>query len=283
MNDETHEPQRAAEGTPRNPWRLAARWLIGLGVFTAMGVGADRVGDLLTDPATLPLKRVRIEGTLAHLDRAELQRAVAGVASGGFFTVNVENIWAAAKSLPWVQEASVRRVWPDEIWIRVTERVPVAGWGADGLVTAEGQVFRPAASTIPTGLNRLVAADAAAPELVKVYRAAAPRIAKLGTTLAELRLDARGAWWLTLGDGVSLALGSEAFEERLERFIRLYPGLAARPEGRLASVDMRYPHGLAVRWVPHVEPAAKPEGKPDAKPEARPDARPPRRGDRGQV
>lgn len=272
MNDDTHEPQRTgAEATPRGPWRLAARWLLGLGVFAVMGVGADRVADLLTDPATLPLKRVRIDGTLAHLDRAELQRAVAGVASGGFFTVDVEKIWGAAKSLPWVQEASVRRVWPDEVWIRVTERVPVARWGSDGLVTAEGQVFRPAPATIPGGLNRLVAADASAPELVRVYRDAAPRIAKLGTTLAELRVDARGAWWLTLGDGVALALGSEAFDERLDRFIRLYPGLAARPEGKLVSVDLRYPHGLAVRWAPPAEPAVKPESKP------------PRRGDRGQV
>jgi len=276
MKDDTHEPQRtAAESPPRSPWRLAARWLVGLGVFAAMGVGADRVAELLTDPATLPLKRVRIDGTYAHMDRAELQRAVAGVATGGFFTVDVEKVWAAAKSLPWVQEASVRRVWPDEIWIRVTERVPVARWGSDGLVTAEGQVFRPAPSTIPGGLNRLVAADASAPELVRVYREAAPRIAKLGTTLVELRLDARGAWWLSLGDGLAVALGNEAFDERLERFLRLYPGLVARPEGKLVSVDLRYPHGLAVRWAPPAEPSSKPEGKPDAKP--------PRRGDRGQV
>jgi cell division protein FtsQ len=276
MNERTHEPpQTGVEATPRNPWRLAWRWLIGLGVFAAMGVGADRLGELLADPTTLPLKRVRIEGTLAHLDRAELQRAVAGVASGGFFTVDVEKVWAAAKSLPWVQEASVRRVWPDEIWIRVTERVPVARWGSGGLVTAEGQVFRPSLATIPTGLNRLVGDDASAPELVKFYRAAAPRVARLGTTLTELRLDARGAWWLTLGDGVAIALGNAAFDERLERFVRLYPGLAKSPEGRLISVDLRYPHGLAVRRAPPVEPAAKPDAKPEAKP--------PRRGDRGQV
>ena len=73
------------------------------------------------------------------------------------------------------------------------------------------------------------------------------RLAGLGLTLTALDRDARGAWTLHLGQGLDLELGATRVEERLERFMRTWPQLAAA--GRPAVVDLRYANGLAVRWA----------------------------------
>jgi len=236
--------------------RAAYRWGVALVLFGGMAAGLQAVSTALTDPRVLPLKQVRIEGQMTNLDRAELERAVAEVARGGFLTVDLQQVWTAARSLPWVGEVHVRRVWPDGLRIRVKERVAVARWGDDGLLTADGEVFRPSAATIPQGLPRLAGDDDRAPEVLRFYGEVSQRLAPLGLGLSELRLDPRGGWRLLLADGLAVAMGGgESTERSLQRFLRLYPELTSRGEGRLLRIDLRYPHGLAlVREAPPAEP-----------------------------
>ena len=231
---------------PPGVLRTAYRWALALVLFVGMAMALHTVSEALTDPRVLPLKHVRIEGQMTNLDRAELERAVADVASGGFFTIDLYKVWEAARSLPWVGEVRVRRVWPDGLRIGVKERVAVTRWGDDGLLTADGDVFRPSISTIPQGLPRLVGEDDRAPEVLRVYGEISQRLAPLRLELSELRLDPRGGWRLLLSDGLIVVMPGETMERSLRRFVRLYPELVSRSQGRLVRVDLRYPHGLAV-------------------------------------
>lgn len=246
---------------PPRTLRAAYRWGLALVLFGGMAAGLNLVSEVLTDPRVLPIRQVGIDGQLTNLDRRELEHAVADVARGGFFTIDLKQVWSAARSLPWVGEVHVRRVWPDGLRIRVQERVAVARWGDDGLLTAEGEVFRPTASTIPQGLPRLAGTDDLAPEVLRVYRQIARELAPLGLGLNELRRDPRGGWWLKLADGPTVAIGGDRLERSLRRFVRLYPELKSHGGAApLLRVDLRYPHGLAVvREVPPVEPEAPAE------------------------
>jgi cell division protein FtsQ len=260
----TDTPQTTASSPAVPPGALSAayRWGLALVLFGGMAAGLNLVSGVLTDPRVLPIKRVGIDGQLTNLDRRELEHAVADVARGGFFTIDLTKVWAAARGLPWVGEVHVRRVWPDGLRIRVQERVAVARWGDDGLLTAAGEVFRPTASTIPQGLPRLAGDNDLAPEVLQTYRDISQRLAPLGLTLSELVRDPRGGWRLQLADGLTVAIGADRLERSLRRFVRLYPELKSRGTGRLLRVDLRYPHGLAVvREPPPVEseaPADKP-------------------------
>jgi cell division protein FtsQ len=231
-----------------------------------MAAGVNLLSEVLTDPRVLPIKHVRIDGTLTNLDRRELEHAVADAVRGGFFTIDLKKVWSTARGLPWVGEVQVRRVWPDGLRLRVQERVAVARWGADGLLTADGEIFRPSAPTIPQGLPRLAGDDELAPAVLQTYRDVSQQLAPLGLALSELRRDPRGGWRLQLADGPMVAIGPDRLERSLRRFVRLYPELKARGPGRLLRVDLRYPHGLAVvREAPPVEAEAPPE-KPAARP-----------------
>ena len=228
-------------------WPLIARWSLALLLFTLMGGSAAWGITKLADPRVLPLKLVRIDGDFRHLNRRDIEVAVGRAVQGNFFTLDVSAVRRAATRLPWVDQVSVRRVWPATLKMTVRERVPLARWGKQGLVTAEGATFQPAASELPKGLVRLAGPHDSAPQVVQRYLQMQQQLAPLGLRINRLQLDAREAWQVTLDDGVELWLGNRDVDRRLSRFMRVYPALR-REQQRPVRFDMRYTNGMAVRW-----------------------------------
>ncbi len=237
----------ARRAWPRLPWRWLAAGLLAL-LITALLAGLLA---RLTDPGTLPITRIRVEGRIAHLDEAMLRRAVAGRVQGGFFGVDVAAVRAAVEALPWVDRARVRRIWPDTLQIRVTEQVPVAIWNDTGLVNRRGGVFRPQAATWPADLPRLYGPAGRSAWLAGRYREFAASLQPAGLGIAALRVDARGAVRLRLANGIEVVLGREARSARLARFVRVWRKALAAEAARIARVDLRYGSGLAVQWKPN--------------------------------
>jgi len=128
----------------------------------------------------------------------------------------------------------------------VLEHRPVARWKGDGLVTAEGVVFRPRGQ-VPAGLPLLEGDEARARELVERYLKWRDALMLAGQLIDTLSVDARGAWHLDLVSNTRLELGTNDIERRLTRFIAAVPQLEAA--GRARVVDLRYSNGFAVKWA----------------------------------
>jgi cell division protein FtsQ len=242
-----NRPQRGR--TPRQELRLSD-WLSGLMALVLIGAllgGAGWGFFLLKDPGTFPLRVVGIDGDLRYLQRQDLERTVAGLVREGFFTVNPEAVRQAAEALAWVDRASVRRVWPDTLLIRVQEQVPLARWGEDALVNPRGEVFTPESGPELEKLTQLAGPEGSAPKIVVRYRELKQRLHSTGLEIQRLRLNDRDAWTLVCGNGLKIMLGNRGAKERLDRFIRVYP-LLQRGEKALQQVDLRYTNGFAVRW-----------------------------------
>ncbi len=248
-----------------NGWPIARATVVRWGIVLAVVIGIVSLlawsVDRLHDPRVLPIRQVRIEGDFHHLDRGALARAVEKAARGGFFSVDVEQVKAMAEQVPWVDRAEVRRVWPDRLKIHVTEQVPFARWGRDGLVNRRGVLFRPDPRTFPKGpLPQLGGPDYLAREATQRYLSMARRLAPTGLRIRELRVDGRHAWRMTLDNGLVVKLGSHHMDERLARFVRLYPRLSRPGQGALVQVDLRYTNGFAVKRQPL--PTAEPRSEP---------------------
>lgn len=248
--------KRAAR--PARDWRRWGRWLTGITLLVLLAVGLAAALNRLADPQVLPLRVVRIDGELRHLQRAEIEAEVGREIRGNFFTLDVRRVREAAERLPWVDWVSVRRIWPDTLRMTVHEQVPLARWGRQRLVNPRGEIFAPGAGRLPRGLTRLSGPDSAAPEVVARYLALRGRFDALGLQLSSLGMDARGAWRVSFGNGLSLALGTGETDRRLERFFRFFPALRREPGRRPLSIDLRYANGFAVRWETVDEP---PEGE----------------------
>lgn len=236
----------AATATKRSHHVLG--WLTALGVLLLFAGGTAWGVVTLRDPTVLPLKIVRIDGELRNLDRRALEQAVGGVVDGNFFTVDLDAVRAAALKLPWVDQVTVRRIWPDTLHMWVEEQQPVARWGDKQLVNGRGELFTPESGLPKTGLPRLAGPDDSAVEVVARYQRMHRRFAALKLEIERLVRDGRGAWTVGFRQGVELKLGHSDTEARVERFVRLYPRLEQVEKRRVKRIDMRYANGVAVLW-----------------------------------
>ena len=228
---------------PRLAWRFL-KGLSGLALILAMVAGGHWL--LQLESQYLPVRVVSIEGEVRRMTLQQIQERVGMTLEAGILTQDLASIQAAIRELPWVANAGVRRAWPDRLVIAVTEHKPLARWGDDRLVTAEGVIFRPDRQDIPAGLPWLRGPDDQARQVVRRYLVWAELLKTRGLLILTLEDDARGAWTLTTDEGFILLLGKSEVEIRLERFLRAYPEILAA--GRPARVDMRYSNGLAVSW-----------------------------------
>jgi cell division protein FtsQ len=251
-----NETSALADVEPQRPGLLGRllRWL-GAGVLVAlMAAGGQNL--LRLEPRYLPIEVVSVAGEVRRMPREQLQRTVIDHLHGGILTQDLARLKAAVEALPWIQTASLKRIWPNRLELTVREHEPLAEWGEDALVSTAGVVFRPDPQERPWGLPRLTGADAQAVDVVARYLDWRARCEALGIRIAGMERNARGSWTLLTGDGFVLELGKSEVEERMARFLLAWPSLALA--GRPARVDMRYTNGLAVVWA---EPAAGEESR----------------------
>lgn len=239
---------RQAPQLPRANWPWLGRVALLVLVLLLLGILIDR----LADPATLPIRKIRVQGALVHVNEAMLRRSVLERIQGGYFNVDVAGIRRTVEALPWVRHAAVRRVWPDSIAITVFEQQPLARWGDTALVNQAGELFRPPQASWPTGLPQFAAPAGMSRELTRRYRTMADELAALHLTITGLQLDARGALRLHLAAAAEarfeLWLGREQQAARLARFRLVYPGHLAAHAARIQRIDLRYGNGMAVQW-----------------------------------
>lgn len=229
------------------PGRGAGRWLMRAALMLVALTGGQLLLEYTAVNDLFPVHTVRFGGDLEHVADAELRAAVSPHINGGLLSLDVGAVRAAVEARPWVAEARIRRVWPDALTVEVVEQTPVARWGDDGLLNAEGVVFRPDAR--PTALPLLAGPQGSATEVLAMFRRIRDALATRDLAVTGLTLDARRAWTARLAGGGELAFGHSRIPERLERLVAAWPAIRERRTSGPEYIDLRYPNGLSVRWA----------------------------------
>ncbi len=234
------------ETAPR-PRRYPA-WGLSLLAVLALGSAGWAVRNVTADPQRQPIRTIRVTGEFRHLDRTRIQQVVADAIDGGFFTADMDRIRDQVRAMPWVDQVSIRRAWPDTLVMDVVEQVPFARWGEQALVNPRGEVFEPAGVEPADGLVRLYGPGGSAPQVVTFYRWARPGLESAGLPITGFGIDARREWTLRTAQGIQINLGQRDTSRRLVRLVATAAGLKADPARRPERVDLRYEHGFAVSW-----------------------------------
>jgi cell division protein FtsQ len=203
---------------------------------------------LVSNPATLPIRNVRVEGEFRHLSREALRDSVVDVVRDGFFNMKVSLIQDALHANPWVAGVTVCRVWPDGLVVKVVEEQAMARWGERGLLSTEGNIFFPAADAIPQELPVFFGPENTHNLILNRYLQISETLAPHGWTLAEVRLDQRWSWSFSLGSGTRVLLGRRDVTARIAAFAELAQTDFGARMDRIAVIDMRYTNGFALRW-----------------------------------
>ena len=191
-----------------------------------------------------PLREVRIGEAVQHVTPEQIETIVRSEIEGNFFTVNLPRLRTAFERLPWVRKVEVRRQWPDRLEVALEEHVPLARWGGDALVDTHGEVFTAA---YDGKLLNFVGARESLKEITIQYEFFRRNLAAIGLAPVQIQVSPRRAWQVRADNGLTIELGREDLEPRLERFVGAYQRTIGRLQRRIDHADLRYSNGFAVR------------------------------------
>lgn len=215
-----------------------------------------------------PMRRLVVTGEFRLVDEQQVRTAVLPLVRGGFFAVDMGQVRQRIAVLPWVEDAQVRKRWPDRLDVVLSEYRPVAYWGEDRLLAESGALFKLPEARLPR-LPRFEGPEARTADVREFHGMARTMFLALGLQVSRVELNPRGGWLLTLSDGLEIDIGRSDAERRLARFARLLPKIRSGESRRLVRADLRYTHGFALVWrdasdgdaVPTTEPGTTEPGK----------------------
>jgi cell division protein FtsQ len=246
----------------RRGWRSAWTWRIARAAAIGALVlyGSYRAYGLTFGAPGFHVSRIVVRGN-TRLSTGEVLSLVDGLRGTSILRADLGAWRRRLMASPWVADASLRRVLPSTIDVRVRERTPLALGRISGtlyLIDRQGTIIDEYGPQYSEFDLPIVDGLAAAPRdgaLVDEARArlaarvidAVARRRDIATQLSQIDVsDAQDAIVILDGDSALLHLGEEQFLERLQSYIELAPALRARVTG-IDYVDLRFDERVYVR------------------------------------
>ncbi|KTD28010.1 MULTISPECIES: cell division protein FtsQ/DivIB [Legionella] len=201
----------------------------------------------IADPHRFPINTVKIVASYQHITHKQLESILADHLRSSFFTLSVHRLYAELAALDWTNNVQIERVWPDTLKITLVEKIPVATWN-HAMMTEKGEIFNEGGALTDSSLPHLNGPTNQQKEVLQVYKKMSKILSVYGLHAAALEWRDNHAWELTLANGLRLRLGKRDLDTRITRFCKAYPAVFAERADQLASVDLRYPRGMAVQW-----------------------------------
>lgn len=228
-------------------FRFSGKSVVHLVFMVALIFFATYAFNQLKRTQYFPIKEVKIAG-IQHVSHEDVQRLLLPLVNKGFFSVSVEHIRETLNQLPWVSDASVQRVWPNQIRIQVLEKSPFALWNNEKLLSTSGQLFTPSRDSFPADLPEFAGPEGAQLKMMENYSKINKVLAPLHFKVTRFELSPAHIWSLTLNNGIKLNIGHKDILTRVGDFVKVYPKIIGNRASEVNSVDLRYSNGLAVRW-----------------------------------
>jgi cell division protein FtsQ len=212
----------------------------------------------LAQASMFTLSGITVDGEVTHNNPLTLRANAMPKLAGNFFSVDLGAAQKAFESVPWVRQAAVRRVWPNQLAVQLEEHQTVALWATspnddtEKLVNHFGEVFEANVGDVEDqGLPTLRGPEGTSAQVLTMYVALARELAPLQSKLEVLELSGRGSWRAELENGCELEIGRGSVNEVLERtrrFVNTLPeAIRTYPEHPLLRADLRHNQGYALR------------------------------------
>jgi cell division protein FtsQ len=242
---------RETKKSPKPRWRL---WM-GIAMLTVCGVSTAIAG-LQVRQFAMSSPRFRlsrehpgsltVEG-LRYTSRAKVQRVFANDFARSIFGIPLAERRRRLLAIDWVEDASVSRIWPDRVVVRLRERKPVAFvWVRSGilLIDAAGVLLdQPAQAQFAFPVLRGIRDDepeSRRRDRVRAFLELQRDMGPLLKDISEINVsDPDNLRVVAHVDNrtLELTLGNDRFARRYRNFINHYPEIRKRSPG--SAFDLR--------------------------------------------
>lgn len=206
----------------------------------------------VSEPQRFPVNTIKISTSFEHISRSQIESILDNYNNTSFLLLPLNKLKADLSSLSWVQDIQVQKVWPDTLKITIIEKKPVAFWKKNFLMN-DGMLIPVMENDINKQnqvrlLPKLIGPDNEQQQVLHNFQKLSRILSEYDLRMDSLRLRDDLSWDLILAGGTILRLGKKDIEKRVLSFCKVYSSNFADKADKLASVDLRYAHGMAVQW-----------------------------------
>jgi len=205
-----------------------------------------RACDTAANAAGMRIATVSLSGQ-RQVSREDIFAAAGVTENSSLLFLDVADARAKLEAIPWIAEATVRKLYPDRLQITVTEREAFALWQSEGkvsVIAADGTVLaakvEPRFASLPFVVGR-----GAAPR-ARDFLALLDAQPAIRDSVRAAILVAERRWNLRLKNGIDVRLPDTDVARALDTLARLdrEKSLLSRD---IAAVDLRLPDRVTVR------------------------------------
>lgn len=203
------------------------------------------------------LNIISIKGNVTHNDISSIRNHLAPNISGNFYSINLAATKQLFESMPWINQAVIRRVYPSQLEVKLIEYKSKAIWGVREdmkMVDEMGIIFE--ANTEDEEYDhmpQLIGPEGQSKFMLDMYKDISNALSPLKSRLKILELNARGSWVLTLDNDAHLELGRGSAVDVIDRISKFAVGaeqILAKLNKKtidIQYVDLRHSEGYALR------------------------------------
>ncbi len=195
----------------------------------------------------LPIEKIRLSGQFKNLQIEAVEKKLQQFLGAGFFSVDIKSVQELVATESWVKKVSVRRIWPAQMSVSIVEREAVARWDNSHLLSQQAVVFKAEVDEfekLPVISGHKVEAE----NLLKKYYSINARFENFNLTVKELREDNKGSIRLLTDNKLSIKIGSDDVQEKVDQFLKIYEAHITQRVDEINSIDFRYNNGFSISW-----------------------------------
>jgi cell division protein FtsQ len=241
------------------PWRIVVSLAMWILVAAGVALAARQVRQYLREDPHFTLhageRGVTIEG-VRNAPLARINQVFAADIEESVFQIPLDERRRRLLAIDWVEDASLTRLWPNRLVVRIRERTPVAFVRVASrylLIDAEGFLLSPPPRVrfdfpVMTGITG-DEGEAARKERVQAMQALVANLGPAAKQISEVDVSQVENLRITTEmdrNAVELWMGDRNFSTRYQHFISHYPEIKKTSEG-VAVFDLRLDDRITTR------------------------------------
>jgi cell division protein FtsQ len=194
------------------------------------------------------IDNIELDAEFKRVNSEQIRVAVASYPERSFFKVKVNDIRENIMHIPWVQQVTIKKKWPNSIIIKVIEHKAVAVWNDNKLLNEKGEVFKVDSIDDLAALPSISGNDGNSQQIWDKYIRFNDIVKSTGFDIDTTKVSSRGGWSLYLSNGININLGSQKMDAKLVRLTDTWTKLLNKNKQLPHYIDLRYTNGYVVKW-----------------------------------
>lgn len=240
----------------RSRWRLWLTITAWAAVFVSTALAARKVRRFVATDSRFELNEPELKG-VENASRARILQSFAPDAGRSIFHLPLAERRRRLLAIDWVEDASLSRIWPNQVVVRIRERKPVAfvilPARRYALIDSQGVLLSPPRRRFEFPVLSGITEDQNERErrdrvhaMLRLLDGLGPRAAKdisevNASSVADLRLTTQ-----VRGRAVELWMGDRNYGSRYENFLNHYTEIRSR-SGNVSTFDLRLDDRIITR------------------------------------